>query len=87
MPLCIAYISDRDRAALPIGGGQGKGGNGALDADGARQLVLRRRPDIEHPMVRRLPGLAASPDDAAATGGGATALWLGDAESTIAVGG
>ena len=41
--------------------------------EGARQLVTSRRPDVEHPLVRRLPN-------------GRSALWLGDSESSSALG-
>lgn len=41
--------------------------------DGAREMVMRRRPDVEHPLVQRLPS-------------GQLALWLGDSVSTLAVG-
>ena len=42
-------------------------------------MVRRQRPDIEHPLVRALPDIGRD-------NGGATALWLGDSESSIAVG-
>ena len=41
--------------------------------DGAREMVMRRRPDVEHPLVQRLPD-------------GKPALWLGDSISTLAMG-
>lgn len=51
------------------------------EAEAVKEMVRRRRPDIEHPMVRRLP-------DITTPGGGCmTCLWLGDAESSVATGG
>ena len=41
--------------------------------DGAREMIMRRRPDVEHPLVQQLPS-------------GQLALWLGDSVSTLAVG-